>query len=136
MHNNVTSLSPAYLPLVDPILEYDRRTGQTVTGGYVYRGLDLGPAYRGRDFFADFVQGRVWSFALVLHPITQEGRALALKEHTRELGGDAIGNISSFGLDADGELYIVSYSTGRILKVLRSTVRTTIPLPSANPRRR
>jgi glucose/arabinose dehydrogenase len=136
MHNNITSLSPAYVPLVDPILEYDRRTGQTVTGGYVYRGLDLGPAYRGRYFFADFVQGRVWSFALALHPITQEGRALALKEHTRELGGEGIGNISSFGLDADGELYIVSYSTGRILKVLRSTVRTTIPLPRANPRRR
>ena len=42
-----------------------------------------------------------------------------LTEHTAELGGTGtLGNVSSFGLDADGELYIVSYSRGVILKVL------------------
>jgi hypothetical protein len=93
--------------------------------------------YRGRYFFADFAQGRVWSFTLIIHPITKEAFALARREHTAELGGSALGNISSFGLDADGELYIVSYSTGRILKVLRSTVRgLPFPLPKFNPRRR
>ena len=34
------------------------------------------------------------------------------------MGGLArLGNISSFGVDSDGELYIVSYSNGTILKV-------------------
>jgi hypothetical protein len=39
-------------------------------------------------------------------------------EHTAELGGQGqLGNISSFGVDADGELYIVSLSRGVILRV-------------------
>jgi hypothetical protein len=49
-------------------------------------------------------------------------------EHTSELGGfDQLGNISSFGIDPDGELYIVSYSLGRILKVIG---QTTPPAPT------
>ena len=60
-HNNVTSRPPAFLPLVDPIHEYGRSSGQSITGGYVYRGRALGSAYVGRYFFADYVQGRVWS---------------------------------------------------------------------------
>ena len=68
-HDNVTSKPPAFLPLVDPIHEYDHGLGQSITGGYVYRGA-AGPAYLGRYFFADFVQGRVWSIALTVNPGT------------------------------------------------------------------
>src|SRR5437868_10826324 len=32
-HDNVTSRPPAFLPLVDPIHEYDRASGQSITGG-------------------------------------------------------------------------------------------------------
>jgi glucose/arabinose dehydrogenase len=118
-HNNVTSTPPAYQPLVDPIHEYDHGTGQSISGGYVYRGSGLGSRYRGRYFFADFIQGRVWSIALTLDPATGDMRASDLLEHTAELGGrTALGNVSSFGLDADGELHVVSYSLGRILRVL------------------
>ena len=39
------------------------RPVKSITGGYVYRGAAL-PAYRGRYFFADYVQGRVWSLGL------------------------------------------------------------------------
>jgi glucose/arabinose dehydrogenase len=116
-HDNVTSRPPAYQPLVDPIHEYGRASGQSVTGGYVYRGRSLGAAYVGRYFFADYVQGRVWSLALSADS-QGEGRASDLMEHTADLGGQGqLGNISAFGLDADGELYIVSHSRGVILKV-------------------
>jgi glucose/arabinose dehydrogenase len=116
-HNNVTNLPPAYTPLVDPIFEYDRNAGQSVTGGSVYRGQALGAAYRGRYFFADFIQGRVWSVALALDG-NGEATASGLVEHTAILGGGArLGNVSSFGVDADGELLIVNYS-GSILRVL------------------
>ena len=48
-----------------------------------------------------------------------EARASDLVEHTAELSNaGALGNVSSFGVDADGELYIVGYSTGRILKMI------------------
>ena len=117
-HENVVSRPPAFLPLVDPIHEYDRASGQSITGGYVYRGRFMGPSYVGRYFFADFVQGRVWSLALTIDTATGEARATDLTDHTAELSASGpVGNVSSFGTDADGELYVVSYSGGAILKV-------------------
>ena len=112
------SLGPAYLPLVGPIAEYDHTVGNSITGGFVYRGYSLGAAYRGRYFYADFVTARVWSIALI--PAGNGGVTVSAPiEHTAELGGSgAIGNISAFGVDAAGELYIVSYSSGQILKVV------------------
>ncbi len=118
-HNFNTSLPAAFLPLVDPIHEYNHSEGQSVTGGYVYRGTELGHAYRGRYFFADFVQGRVWSLGLAIDPSTGEATKTNLIDHTAELGGGAmLGNVSSFGVDANGELVIVSYSRGAIIRVL------------------
>jgi glucose/arabinose dehydrogenase len=116
-HDNVTNREPAFLPLVDPIHEYDHAAGQSITGGYVYRGAALGGNYQGRYFFADFIQGRVWSIALTIDS-AGEARASNLLEHTAELGGSTLGNISAFGVDADGELYLVGYSRGAILKIV------------------
>jgi glucose/arabinose dehydrogenase len=127
-HNNVTSRQPAFLPLIDPIHEYGRAVGQSVTGGYVYRGRALGAAFSGRYFFADYVQGRVWSTALAIDS-QGEARATAIVEHTQELGGaNQLGNISAFGLDADGELYIVSHNRGTIIAVAGPL--TTPPSPT------
>jgi glucose/arabinose dehydrogenase len=127
-HDNVTSLPPAYLPLTDPIHEYGRTSGQSITGGHVYRGSALPARYRGRYFFADFSRGRVWSLALTIHPSTGEAAASDLEEHTSELGGSAtLGLISSFGVDADGELMIVSYTLGRILKIIGPAEAPAVP---------
>jgi glucose/arabinose dehydrogenase len=119
-HANVTSRPPASQPLVDPIFEYNRSTGQSITGGYVYRGRALGSDYTGRYFFADYVARRVWSLALTVDG-QGEARASALVEHTADLGGsNQIGNVSSFGVDADGELYVVSLSRGEIISLAGS----------------
>lgn len=115
-HNNVTSRPPAFSPLVDPIHEYSHADGSSITGGYVYRGASLGAAFRGRYFFADFIRSRVWSIALTVEG--GEARATDLREHTAELGGSAqLAGVSSFGLDTAGEIYVVSYSRGVVLKV-------------------
>ena len=116
-HSHIESPGAAYLPLVGPIAEYDHGVGRSITGGFVYRGYSLGAAYRGRYFYADFVTARVWSIALI--PAGNGGVTVSAPiEHTAELGGSgAIGNVSAFGLDSAGELYIVSYSSGQILKV-------------------
>jgi glucose/arabinose dehydrogenase len=127
-HDNVTSLPPAYEPLIEPIHEYDHTVGQSITGGYVYRGSALGSAFQGRYFFADFIQGRVWSLGLTIDPGTREARAGSLVEHTAELGGfSTLGNVSSFAVDANGELYIVSYSRGVILRLLGPPAAPTAP---------
>ena len=116
-HPNISSPAPAFLPLVDPIHEYGHNTGISVTGGYVYRGRALGAAFRGRYFFADLL-GKVWSLALTIESGTGEAHASNVVEHTAALGGNGVmGNISSFGVGWDGELYIVSHSLGRILKI-------------------
>jgi hypothetical protein len=118
-HNNVTSLPPFSTPLTDPIFEYSRSSGASVTGGYVYRGAELGASTRGRYFFADFISSRVWSIRLTVNGSTGEATAGDLIEHTAELGTPAIANPASFGEDAFGELYVVSYA-GAVYR-LRST---------------
>jgi glucose/arabinose dehydrogenase len=108
-------------PLVDPIYEYGHGVGRSITGGYVYRGTLL-PAMRGRYFFADYVSRRVWSLALRVNATTGEAsasQASDLIDHTEQLGGTAVlGGISSFGVDAAGELYIVNHSGGAILRIV------------------
>lgn len=130
--NNATSLPPAYLPLTEPIHTYGRSLGQSVTGGYVYRGRQLGTAYVGRYFFADFVAGRIWSIALTIDPVTREAVAGTAVEHTTALGSP--GNISSFGVDADGELYLVGYA-GTIRRIQATPAAPAITTQPANQSR-
>ena len=108
----------AFQPLTEPIHDYPRSDGMSITGGYVYRGAALNPMFNGRYFFADYVAGRVFTIGLALDE-RQEARAVDLLELTEMLGGTTeLGLISSFAVDADAELYLVSYSRGRILKIV------------------
>jgi glucose/arabinose dehydrogenase len=127
--SNVQTRPPAYLPLTDPVFEYDHAVGQSITGGHVYRGQALGSAFRGRYFFGDFAAGRVWSLALTVDAASGDARAHDLLEHTSDLGGRAaLGNVSAFGVDAGGELFIVNHATGTVLEVLARA--SAPPMPS------
>jgi glucose/arabinose dehydrogenase len=118
-HDNVLTEGPAFTPLIDPIIEYSHAIGNVITGGVVYRGTLLGSQFVGRYFYADFGSGRIWSAFLNVDSVTGEATAQNIVEHTTELGGpSAVGNISAFGLDANREMYIVSYSGGLIARVL------------------
>jgi uncharacterized repeat protein (TIGR03806 family) len=86
-------------PLIDPVAEYDHGLGQSITGGYVYRGSDI-PSLRGRYIFGDFSTGRLFYLA----PNVSSGGF-----DRRDLGLSGL-NISSFGEDSQGELYIVDYA--------------------------
>ncbi len=108
----------AYQPLTEPIHDYPRSDGMSITGGFVYRGAALNPMFNGRYFFADYVAGRVYTIGVSLDA-RQEATAVDMLELTTMLGGTSeLGLISSFGVDSEGELYLVSYSRGRILKIL------------------
>ena len=129
-HDNVTSLPPAFLPLVDPIFEYAHGTaGASVTGGYVYRGTALGAAFRGRYFFADFVTAKIWSIALTIDPGTGRATASDFRDHTAQL---TPGNVSSFGVDAAGELYFVEYGSGSVVRIAPTT-GSTAPVMAVEP---
>ncbi len=110
-----TSLPPAFEPLTDPIFEYGHATGHSITGGYVYHGSAV-PSMSGRYFFGDFVRGRIWSLALTRDPFSGEATASDVREHTAEINASAsVRMISSFGVDAAGELYVVNYGDGTIV---------------------
>jgi len=133
-HDYNQSAPPAYLPLTEPVLDYFHDStlplgGNSITGGYVYRGSALGLTYFGRYFFADYVYGRVWSLGLAING-AGEATAAGILEHTADFGGSGrIGNITSFGVDAAGELYMVSFS-GTIYKI-GSTCPVTLSPASA-----
>lgn len=86
--------------LVMPILTYGHDTGRcSITGGFVYRGAAL-PALDGQYFFSDFCDGHIRSLTYV------DGKATAETDWTDQLG--AQGQVTSFGTDSAGELYVMT----------------------------
>jgi glucose/arabinose dehydrogenase len=138
-HDHITSRPPFSTPLRDPIWEYGRADGVSITGGFVYRGSALGAVYRGRYFFADFGSNRVWSIALTVDPTTREATAAARIDHSAELGAAAT-SVASFGVDLSGELYVANLGgqIHRIDGLSRETERRSDapPLGTARPRGR
>ena len=109
--------------LTAPILEYpndanymivlggggqENTDGCSVTGGYVYRGTKI-KNLMGYYMFGDYCSGNIWTFKVVNSKITD------FQNRTEEINlgnGEFTTYISSFGEDADGELYIVEYNGG------------------------
>ncbi len=109
----------APLPPVNPLFDYPRGIGVAVTGGYVYRGSALPPAFRGRYFVGDWGTGLVGSVGLAINPTTGDASVSSAFEHTAELGGAALGQVSSFAEDLAGELYIIRYDPpGAVYKIV------------------
>ncbi|MGH2415911.1 MAG: PQQ-dependent sugar dehydrogenase, partial [Microcystaceae cyanobacterium] len=98
--------------LTFPIYEYSHSLGQSITGGYVYRGS--ASELSGTYFFGDFNSGKIWSFKYLNNSISQFTDRTA--EFTPPTGQGAIGNISSFGEDAAGNLYVIDYD-GEIFRL-------------------
>jgi hypothetical protein len=103
---NVTEGSACYRPpsgcdkagITGPVFEYDHSQGCSVTGGVVYRGCRM-PDLAGTYFFGDFCRGSVRSFRYASGQATD----------VREWGLSGVSAVSSFGTDADGEVYVVDY---------------------------
>jgi len=124
LHPYDASIPAAFQPLTDPIHEYNHLgRGGSITGGYVYHGRLLGPAFQGRYLFGDFVTSQIWSVALTVDA-NGEARATNLIEHTQELGGIMV---SSFGVDAVGELFALDYSRGTLLRLSGAPIAPPTP---------
>jgi glucose/arabinose dehydrogenase len=94
---------------VDPIFDYGRSVGGSITGGFVYRGSALGSSYVGRYFFGDFVSRKVFS----IDPnASNVGNSLI--DHTSSLGISP--QIVSLDPGAGGEIFLTDIS-GRIYRV-------------------
>jgi glucose/arabinose dehydrogenase len=85
--------------LVDPIFEYDHNSGCSITGGFVYRGKSL-PDLNGVYLVGDYCSGLVWG----LIP-SGDGWTSDVLFRTGL-------SISSFGVDGDGEMYLMDLGGG------------------------
>lgn len=95
--------------LVLPAIEYGHDTagGCSITGGYVYRGTAL-PELAGQYLYSDYCSGWLKSFSY------GNGTASAVTDW----GITNVGNILSFGQDAQNELYMLS-DTGKVYQIVR-----------------
>jgi len=83
-----------------PLIDYDRATGTTVIGGYVYRGA-AHPSLVGTYFYGDYGADAVWA-------LTRDASgAVATNQQVA-----SVPNLSSFGEDEAGELFAVSLDGG------------------------
>src|ERR1051326_1249742 len=93
-------------PAIDPITEYGRDKGQSVTGGYVYRGKKF-PALAGMYLYADYASGRFFGLRY------ENGKVSDSVEFKVTLDGATSSRNrilpSSFGQDKDGELYVCDH---------------------------
>ena len=90
-----------------PVTEYANAGSRcSVTGGYVYRGTDV-PSLQGKYLFADYCSGEIFGF--------HGGR--------QEVMLDTDYQISSFGEDESGELYVVNHN-GSIHRIIKSEAPT------------
>jgi glucose/arabinose dehydrogenase len=87
-----------------PIAEYTHTEGDAVTGGYVYKGAAI-PSLSGAYIFGDFGSGTIWE-------LTEAPPGTWTRTKLLSTGR----NISSFGQNVAGEIYVVDYS-GSILKL-------------------
>jgi len=97
-----------------PIREYDNSSvAWSIIGGYVYRGSAI-PALQGHYIHADYGTSRIWSF-------TYSGGVVSnFADRTTQLdppGALAITRPTSFGEDADGEVYICDFVGGEIYRI-------------------
>lgn len=103
--------------LIDPLIEYDHSQGQSITGGFVYRGQQ-DTAFVGRYLFGDYVSGNIWTWIP-----EQSGN----RQPTLLLDSNL--NISSFAEGNDGELYVIHYG-GTLHRIVFNAGGGTAEIPA------
>eukprot|EP01114_Cavostelium_apophysatum_P012958 TRINITY_DN3034_c0_g1_i1.p1 TRINITY_DN3034_c0_g1~~TRINITY_DN3034_c0_g1_i1.p1 ORF type:complete len:147 (-),score=31.16 TRINITY_DN3034_c0_g1_i1:67-507(-) len=95
--------------LIPPVFDYPHDNqedvnGRSVTGGFVYSGT-LATTLIGKYIFADFASSKVWAMTFDDDLIN-----ISVEEIFK------VDQISSFGVDKEGELFMLSYSAGKVLR--------------------
>jgi glucose/arabinose dehydrogenase len=117
---------PTPVGAINPIFDYPRSIGQTVIGGYVYRGQQI-PQLRATYVFADFGgpepppspnpnTGRIFSLTYD-GTVANNFQDLTSRLFPTRVGGFSLNLPSSLGEDASGELYITDLS-GSVYKIV------------------
>jgi glucose/arabinose dehydrogenase len=92
--------------LEQPVVVYPHRDGCSVTGGSIYRGSRFA-ALQGLYFYADYCSGKLWALRKGTGGTWQQGLLL-------ETGL----NVSSFGEDDAGEIYLTDIQGGGVYQLV------------------
>ncbi len=93
-------------PILPPTVEHSHIESRSITGGYFYNAQRL-PELKGAYVYGDYVTGKIWALR------HQQGNVTWRDELV-----DTTLQISSFGIDALGEVVIVDYPTGTLHRLL------------------
>ena len=117
-------------PFVYPVAQYDHDEGYAIGSGFVYRGAGI-PSLQGRYVFADITRGRIFTIETDAlrpgHPTPIEELRLTFDGEERALldlvgfGNTYHGGVRAdlrLGLDAAGELYLLTKGDGWIRKLV------------------
>ena len=107
---------------IDPLVEYPHTVGRAVIGGYIYRGEQI-PELRGAYLFGDYTgPPGVGDFGKIFSLNYDGAIATNFQEITAQLfpsvDGFSLLQPSSFGEDANGELYVTDIGGGRVFKII------------------
>jgi uncharacterized repeat protein (TIGR03806 family) len=118
---NLGKMEPPYLGISrGPILDYPHTDGRAIIGGYVYRGREFAHDLGGKYIFGDNVFRTIWALDESATPLKKTLLCVMPKGTGPNAGTDYTG-LSSFGIDAAGEIYFCQMSSvgGRIFKLQR-----------------
>jgi glucose/arabinose dehydrogenase len=108
---------PAGFTHIDPIYDYPRTDGISVTGGLVYRGDRISQLY-GAYLFADYGSGNFWALRL-----NENGKGVFQRLLTDS-------GISAFGTDpSNGDVLVCDVNDGRIRRLVYSATSSGTPIP-------
>jgi glucose/arabinose dehydrogenase len=106
-----------YPQYINPIWEYGHGAECSITGGYVYRGLGV-PELTGKYIYGDYCSSKIWS-------LEYDGITPPVNEYLLNVSG----SLTSFGVDEQNELYLVSFNGNiyRFTPTVTSVETKTIP---------
>jgi uncharacterized repeat protein (TIGR03806 family) len=108
----------------DPLLDFTRAEVQVVVGGYVYRGQRF-PELYGKYIFGDFWFNSI--FALSYTSSAGQVQVQRTERLATQVGGRAR-SLTSFGVDATGEIYATSLGRDEIKTLIfREQSSTNLP---------
>jgi glucose/arabinose dehydrogenase len=106
-------------PFTPPVADYPHAQGCSITGGVTYHGSAL-PVLEGRYFYADYCTGLLRSFVWTHDPSSPTAPGWIRDHWDWKPAIDrasVLQEISSFGVDGDGEIYVVEL-TGAIYQLV------------------
>jgi uncharacterized repeat protein (TIGR03806 family) len=125
-------LTPPFIGInKQPLLDYPHSDGRAIIGGYVYRGKNFASDLGGKYIFGDNVYRTIWAMDETTTPIEKTLLCVMPKGDGPNSGADYTG-LSSFGTDANGEIYFCQMSSigGKIFTLARGgPPPPTHPLP-------